>query len=147
MLMQTKRFRFNNKYIYGSAAFIAGFGGLMTLFVNLAPLHVPSANIATIPETPKSQEITAETEEASQTDTQNQPTNTAPNNNVPASEPTVTGNGTVVTPTTPTETPAPTTTEPTAPVTTPTTPVVDEPETPVLPQIPIVGPILDPLLP
>ena len=145
MLMQKKRFRFDNKYIYGPAAFIAGFGGLMTLFVNFAPLHVPSANIATIVEAPKSQEVTSEPAEASQNDVQAQSKTNGKNNNVPASQPTMKDNGTVATPVTPTETTTPTTTEPVVPI--PDIPVVDDPETPVLPEIPIVTPILEELLP
>jgi len=145
MLMQKKRFRFDNKYIYGSAAFIAGFGGLMTLFVNFAPLHVPSANIATLAEAPKNQEVTSEPTEASQNDVQAQSKTTGKNNNIPASQPTMKDNGTVATPVTPTESTTPTTTDPVVPI--PDIPVVDDPETPVLPEIPIVTPILEELLP
>jgi len=148
MLMQKKRFRFDNKYIYGSAAFIAGFGGLMTLFVNFAPLHVPSANIATIAEAPKNQEVTSEPADTSQNDVKTQSKTTTPNNNVPTSQPTVKDNGTVATPVNPIETSTPSTTDPAIPVPDiPTVPVVDDPETPVLPEIPIVSPILEELLP
>jgi len=148
MLMQKKRFRFDNKYIYGSAAFIAGFGGLMALFVNFAPLNVPSANIATIPEVPKNQEVTSESADASQNDVQTQPKSPAPNTNVPTSQPTVKDNGTVATPVNPTETTPPSTTDPVVPIPDiPTVPVVEDPETPVLPEIPIVSPILEELLP
>jgi hypothetical protein len=148
MLMQKKRFRFDNKYIYGSAAFIAGFGGLMALFVNFAPLNVPSANIATIPEVPKNQEVTSESADASQNDVQTQPKSSASNNNVPASQPTVKDNGIVASPVNPIETPSPTTTDPVVPISDiPTVPVGDDPETPVLPEIPIVNPVIEELLP
>ena len=145
MLMPKKRFRFDNKYIYGSAAFIAGFGGLMTLFVNFAPIQVPSANIASVAEAPKTKEVTSESVDTSQNDAQTQSNATTPTSNVPASQTTMKDNGTVVAPATPAETTVPTTTDPVVPI--PDIPVVDEPEIPVLPEIPIVTPILEELLP
>lgn len=150
MLMRKKRFQFDNKYLYGSAAFLAGFGGIMTLLVNLTPVNVPSSNIGTIPEASKSQEATNTPTGATASSDQVQPTSPAANNSVPVSQPTVNNNEPVVTPTAPVETPAPTTSEPV--VTTPETPadsVVEEPEAPVitLPEIPVVTPILDTLIP
>jgi cell division septation protein DedD len=154
MIMQTKRFRFDNKYLIGSAAVIAGFGGIMTLFVHFAPLNVPNANIATIPEVPKSQEVKTESADTSQTNTQAQPTGSTTKTSSPvltptrtASSPVVTDNGSTTSPASPVET-TPVVSTPTMPeVSTP--PVTEEPETPAptLPDVPIIGPILDPLLP
>lgn len=148
MLMRKKRFQFDNKYLYGSAAFLAGFGGIMTLLVNLTPVNVPSSNIGTVSEASKSQEATnTPTGATTASNDKVQPTSPAANNSVPVSQPRVSSNETVVTPTAPVETPAPTTSEPV--VTTPETPVVEEPDTPVitLPEIPVVEPILEMLIP
>lgn len=150
MLMRKKRFQFDNKYLYGSAAFLAGFGGIMTLLVNLTPVNVPSSNIGTVSEAPKGKEPTNTSKGTTASNEQAQPTGPAANNNVPVSQPRVNNNESVVTSTAPVETPAPTTSG--TVVTTPeipADPVVEEPETPVitLPEIPVVTPILDTLTP
>lgn len=147
MLMQKKRFRFDNKYLYVSAAFVAGFGGIMTLLVHFAPINVPNTSIATTPEAPKSQEVTREPATVSQNDTNVQPASPVPVSTTPVTQSNPASSNTGIAPVAQTESPAPTTTEPVTP--TPeveTPPVVVEPETPTVPEIPIVSPILDLLI-
>lgn len=43
LLIQKKRFQFNKSYIYGSAAFIVGFGAVMAVLVHNAPIKVSQA--------------------------------------------------------------------------------------------------------
>ncbi len=46
MLMPKKHFRFNQPLFIGSAAFVFGFGAVMSLLVSFAPIRVPNASVA-----------------------------------------------------------------------------------------------------
>lgn len=61
MLMPKKRFQFNQTYLYGSSAFIVGFGVAIAALVHFAPIRVPNANIATTPESSSSEQTSTET--------------------------------------------------------------------------------------
>lgn len=56
MIIPKKRFHFNQYYIYGSAAFVVGFGAVLVALVHIAPVRVPDANVATRPVTSRENE-------------------------------------------------------------------------------------------
>lgn len=161
MLMTKKRFQFSNKYLYGSAAFILGFAGIMTYFVNFAPVRVPNASVAIIPQATQNQQPAEQTSSTTESTPQTQPALPLSGSTTTTAEPQpaqVATNGQ-----------APATPAQTAPVTpaSPSTPTVPEVETPapavppvepapeededvestlpvVIESIPLVGPILTP---
>lgn len=134
--MPKKRFRFDNKYLYGSAAFVVGFGGVMSLLVSFAPVNVPNANIATVSEASQSKEVAEEPASTSQGDKEAQPASPQPTNTAPvAPQPNPMGGGAVVAPTTPNSPVTPTTPDSIPVVVAP--PVVEEPEIliPIVPEV------------
>lgn len=140
MKLPKKRFQFNHMYLYGSAAFIIGFGTILSVLVNFAPVRVPDANIASVngasTEKPQSEPST----EASQSSESNTAANPSTSGIMPpvTSAPSASGS-TEQAPSSPAEQP----TAPEAP-SEPETPIVEEePENPLEP---ILDPIVDPLV-
>ena len=146
MIMHVPRFQFNKTYLYGGAAFLAGFAGIMTLLVHFAPVRVDQANVVNKTDTQVVKKPSSDNSAATQTDQSN--TTTTPSSGIDTSmmsvntAPSATGASTDTStdPTTPAQTDP--TTDPTAP-TEPTTPTDPDPTPDPTPN-PTPDPITDP---
>lgn len=76
--MPRKRFQFNNLYLYGSLAFVVGFGGIMAMLVHTTPMYAPQATIAGVVDQKAHQEAATQPVETNENDATNEPATTAP---------------------------------------------------------------------
>ena len=131
LLIQPKRFQFNKSYIYGSAAFVTGFAGVLGILVHFAPVRISQADVAQMKDS-KTQQASTETATATQSAGDTQEAITTPTNA------TSRANSSTTTPAKNSGEPAPT-----------ETPAVEEvpiePEVPVTPTDPIIPIIPDPI--
>lgn len=79
MLTPVSRYRYNDLYLYGSAAFVAGFAGILVLLINFAPVRVANVSLSNASYThPANKDITATAPQPQQTTAD---TDTAPTSN------------------------------------------------------------------
>ena len=147
LLVQPKRFQFNKSYVYGSAAFVAGFTGILAILIHFAPIRITQADVVKMDDPQTTQQASTETKPTTQSVGDEQgvittPTNATSRANSSATTPAVNNGNGATAPTTPVETPATseTPTESEVPVvevptdpTDPTTPIIPDP----IPELPI----------
>jgi len=113
MLTPVSRFQFNKTYLYGSAAFVAGFAGVMALLVHYGPVKIAESNVSNVAGTQVANKettdapVAASVEETDTATSSSASTYVAPVATPPATEAPAAETPTVTTPTEPTPEPTP----------------------------------------